>query len=109
MVLGCYYLTANNPTEQTTADQYFYSFDDVINAYKQSILNLHTFVWVRITDEDENLLKPYTNSKFIKKNFNDKILYLSPELQLKTNLKGDVTQKYIKTTPGRILLNQSFQ
>ena len=109
MVLGCYYLTANNPTEQTTADQYFYSFDDVINAYKQSILNLHTFVWVRITDEDENLLKPYTNSKFIKKNFNDKILYLAPELQLKTSLKGDVTQKYIKTTPGRILLNQSFQ
>ena len=26
MVLGCYYLTANNPTEQTPTDQYFCSF-----------------------------------------------------------------------------------
>merc|ERR1712159_13284 len=30
MVLGSYYLTANNPTEQTVQDQYFYSFADVI-------------------------------------------------------------------------------
>ena len=88
---------------------YFYSFEDVINAYKQSVLNLHTFVWVRVTGEDENLLKSYKNSVFIKKNFNNKFLYLTPELQLKTNLKGEVTQKYIKTTPGRIFLNQSFQ
>merc|ERR1711990_1111465 len=51
MVLGCYYLTANNPTEQISKEQYFYSFDDVVAAYKQSILNLHTFVWVR-TDID---------------------------------------------------------
>ena len=35
MVLGCYYLTANNPTEQKYSNQYFYSFDDVIMAYKQ--------------------------------------------------------------------------
>jgi len=109
MVLGCYYLTANNPTEQTLTDQYFYSFDDVINAYKQSVLNLHTFVWVRVNYEDEDLLKPYVNSKFIKKSIQDKNIYLAPEIQIKTNLEGDIQQKYIKTSPGRILLNQSFQ
>ena len=47
MVLGCYYLTANNPTQQTNRSIFLY-FDDVINAYKQSVLNLHTFVWVRL-------------------------------------------------------------
>jgi DNA-directed RNA polymerase subunit beta' len=39
MVLGCYYLTANNPTQQTANEQYFYSFADVIVAYQQSLLN----------------------------------------------------------------------
>merc|ERR1739841_200549 len=27
MVLGCYYLTANNPTEQIDGEHYFYDFD----------------------------------------------------------------------------------
>ena len=70
MVLGCYYLTANNPTEQTIEDQYFYSFDDVIAAYKQSVLNLHTFVWVRVDKEnyaDSNLI---ANAKILENKIN---------------------------------------
>ena len=104
MVLGCYYLTANNPTEQTKTDQYFYSFDDVITAYKQSILNLHTFVWVRVDELDQT----FTNSNFIEKKVQQKTIYLTPELQAKKNSDGTLLHKYIKTTPGRILLNQSF-
>jgi hypothetical protein len=30
-------------------------------------------------------------------------------MQIKKNLKGNILQIYIKTTPGRILLNQSFE
>ena len=56
MVLGSYYLTANNPTEQTPTDQYFSSFDDVIIAYKQSVLQLHTFIWVRCNDSNFDLM-----------------------------------------------------
>ena len=108
MVLGCYYLTANNPTEQTLEDQYFYSFDDVINAYKQSVLNLHTFVWVRFNGIESEQLDLITNSKFVEKKVNDRIFCLSPEVQIKKTLEGDILQTYIKTTPGRILLNQSF-
>ncbi len=103
MVLGSYYLTANNPTEQTN-DQYFCSFEDVIVAYKQSIINLHTFVWVRSTDS--NL--PNTQD-FIERQVNDRIVLLSPEMQIKKNLNGDILHIYLKTTPGRILLNQSFE
>jgi DNA-directed RNA polymerase subunit beta' len=105
MVLGCYYLTANNPTQQTRNDQYFYNFDDVIKAYQQSLIHLHTFVWVRYTDVNEELDK----SAFIKKVFGEQIFYLSDEKQIKTDLKGTTTAKYLKTTPGRILLNKSFE
>ena len=109
MVLGCYYLTANNPTEQTLDDQYFYDFDDVIRAYKQSALNLHTFVWVRFNGIETEQLALIENSKFVERQVNDRILCLSPEVQIKKTLEGEILQTYIKTTPGRILLNQSFE
>ena len=108
MVLGCYYLTANNPTEQTITDQYFNNFDDVIIAYKQAILNLHTFVWVRSSPDTVNIPKLLSKQKFIEKRFPDRTIFLAPEFQIKKDLEGKIMQVYIKTTPGRILLNQSF-
>ena len=104
MVLGCYYLTANNPSEQKNTDQYFYSFDDVLTAYKQSIINLHTFVWVRVNDDYQVNL----NSTFSDQQYSDKLVSTSPDVQIKKDSNGEVVQTYLKTTPGRILLNNSF-
>ena len=108
-VLGCYYLTANNPTEQALTEQYFYSFDDVITAYKQSVLQLHTFVWVRINNDKQHQIDLVSEKKFIEKTINGQTLYLSPEMMIKKNLKEETMQTYIKTSPGRILLNQSLE
>jgi DNA-directed RNA polymerase subunit beta' len=109
MVLGCYYLTANNPTEQTSNDQYFYSFDDVIKAYKQSILKLHTFVWVKQDKAEYETLNLLTDSKSMENKVADRTISLTPDFQIKKDLEGNILQIYVKTTPGRILLNQSFQ
>ena len=109
MVLGCYYLTANNPTEQTFKQQYFYSFDDVIVAHKQSVLDLHTFVWVRLSKDERAKINLFANSNFIEKKFNNRIFSLAPEIQIKRDLDGNLLQAYLKTTPGRILLNQAFE
>jgi DNA-directed RNA polymerase subunit beta' len=103
MVLGCFYLTANNPSQQDYTSQYFYGFDDVLLAYQQGILNLHTFVWVKanniVEEKEEN---------FIEKTFETFILKISTTSQIKTDLMGNFLVKYIRTTPGRILLNQVF-
>ena len=106
MVLGCYYLTANNPTQQGLVDQYFYNFEDVLSAYHQSIISLHTFVWVRC---DENNNEPLPTSEYIENRCENQIIYLSDELQVKTDLDGNLVTRYIKTTAGRILLNKSFE
>jgi DNA-directed RNA polymerase subunit beta' len=108
MVLGCYYLSANNPTQQLKTDQYFYSFDDVIKAYTQSLLQLHTFVWVRCTDNEDSIVKEIEGKEFIKHDYRDRVVYLSTEVQIKQDLPTGSFTKYIKTTPGRILLNNSF-
>jgi len=107
MVLGCYYLTAHNPTEQTLNPQYFYNFEDVIKAYKQSVIKLHTFAWVRIEDKNEIELPKDTECTHTK--VNNRILSLTPYIQIKKDLDGNILQIYFKTTPGRILLNKSFE
>ena len=53
MVLGCYYLTANNPQKQESAGRYFANMDDVEIAYQQNKVNLHTLVWVRVDPDME--------------------------------------------------------
>merc|ERR1712078_524087 len=87
MILGCYYLTANNPSKQILNDQYFSNFDDVIMAYKQSVLQLHTFVWVRVSNQKQHQFNLNVDTKFRKKIINNQIFYLSPELIIKKDLK----------------------
>ena len=88
---------------------YFYSFDDVIVAYKQSVLSLHTFVWVRSNPVDFDVNSIQTNSKFIETKLDDRLIYTNSDYQIKKDLDGNLLQIYVKTTPGRILLNQSFE
>ncbi len=109
MVLGCYYLTSNNPTQQIPTDHYFYSFEDVLSAFSQSVVNLHSFVWVRHNKSlcDENNLKE--NQDFTEHRLPNQMVYISDEIQIKQDFEGKTISRYIKTTPGRILLNQAFQ
>ena len=47
-------------------------------------------------------------TQFTEKQLPDRSILLSPEFQIKKDLEGNILQVYIKTTAGRILLNQSF-
>jgi DNA-directed RNA polymerase subunit beta' len=104
MVLGCYYLTANNPSQQKKHEPYFSDFEDAILAYQQAQINLHTFIWVRfngkIEDEDNQSFK-----KIVTENYT---VQISNNVQIKESLIENSFTKYIRTTPGRILLNEIF-
>jgi DNA-directed RNA polymerase subunit beta' len=86
MVLGCYYLTLDNSTKNTKVNHYFSKYDDVLMAYEQKKIMLHTPIWVRT-----NELKM---GKFTQ----------SPILQTNSFKKN----KYIRTTVGRILINRTI-
>ncbi|GAB4279314.1 MAG: DNA-directed RNA polymerase subunit gamma [Oscillatoriaceae cyanobacterium] len=49
MVLGCYYLTAENPRAQRGAGRFFGSLDDAVVALEQKEVDLHAWVWVRLS------------------------------------------------------------
>ena len=61
MILGCFYLTVNNPTQQKSSNNYFADFEDVLLAYQQLEIELHTFVWVSLSIKLR--MKPVRNLK----------------------------------------------
>nr|QCI07860.1 RNA polymerase b'-subunit [Pleonosporium borreri] len=108
MILGCYYLTTNNPSSFKGEGHYFSSPNDALMAYENKEIQLHTFIWVRFdglvdsNTHDNSVL--YKESKPLEKN----IISYNNEI-IKIHKNHDIFIKYIRTTVGRILFNQVIQ
>jgi DNA-directed RNA polymerase subunit beta' len=104
MVLGCFYLTANNPTQQLNQEHYFYSFDDVMTAYQQKTIQVHTFIWVKVNND--TVINSNTDS--YEKTVNGYLYRITEDKQVKFDVDGTILSTFLRTTPGRILLYTSF-
>ena len=105
MVLGCYYLTVNNVKGLLGSNHYFANLDDVILAYNQNKIEIHSGIWVRIQDDNSSL------SNLIKKIvLNDgTIIEYYDNRQIRKTKDGEVIVQYIRTTTGRTILNYIIQ
>ncbi|MCW6038087.1 DNA-directed RNA polymerase subunit gamma [Spirulina subsalsa FACHB-351] len=110
MVLGCYYLTAENPAVQTAekgAGRYFASMDDALRAFEQGQLDIHTFIWLRYNGDvntvkpDEEVVKEETQS-------DGSVVKYYRERKVRELPDGGQFQ-YIRTTPGRIIYNKMIR
>ena len=106
MVLGCYYLTVDNRPSIKGSNHYFGSFDDVIFAYEQNQIDLHSSIWVRCL----NIYEFKEKSKLIKTlTFKDQsILKIYNNLQVRESKDKELIVQYIRTTAGRIIFNQNL-
>ena len=107
MVLGCYYLTAESHDQQRGAGRYFANLDDAIIAYEQKQIDLHAYIWVRFdgtveTDEPDNSHK-------VEKSPDGIVTKLYKYRRTREDSTGNIVSQYIKTTPGRIILNKTIQ
>jgi DNA-directed RNA polymerase subunit beta' len=105
MVLGCYYLTVNNIKGLLGSSHYFANLDDVILAYNQNKIEIHSSIWVRYNDSNQNLSNPI---KRITLN-DDTIIEYYEDLQVRKNKDGETIVQYLKTTTGRVILNYTIQ
>ena len=105
MVLGCYYLTVNNIKNLLGSNHYFADLDDVILAYNQSKIELHSSIWIRA--KDNNQLKSKLR-KQVKLNDNTIIEYYD-NLQIRKDENGEIIVQYLQTTTGRVILNDTIQ
>ena len=102
MVLGCYYLTAENPTQQNKQAYYFSNLEDALLAYDSNKILLHSYVWVRfdgIVDSDSKPIR-------VEKTDNENELHIFDDRIIRKNDRGETIVQYLLTTPGRILLNK---
>ena len=105
MVLGCYYLTVNNIKGLLGSTHYFANLNDVILAYEQNQIEIHSCIWVR----DPNLNKEPANLIKTTKLEDDSMIYHYENLQLRKTKDNQVIVQYIRTTTGRVLLNYIIQ
>ena len=105
MVLGCYYLTVNNIKGLLGSNHYFADLNDVILAYNQDQIEIHTSIWVRYKHK---IHKP---SKFIKKIKLKDESYIEyyENLQIRKDKNDRTIVQYLQTTTGRVLLNYTIQ
>ena len=104
MVLGCYYLTTHNPSQQLNQAYYFSDLDDALLAYECKKIALHSYIWVRFDGEveDENIR---VKTSVLKDKYT---LDVFTERIIKTDENRQIVAQYILTTPGRILLNKTL-
>jgi DNA-directed RNA polymerase subunit beta' len=106
MVLGCYYLTADNPkVQRTPQDRFFASFQDVLIAHEQKLLSLHSWVWVR-HDGAMELGKGVKETFHVTELPDGTRVEQSEFRRRRLNRDGSLISQYIHTTPGRIIFHE---
>lgn len=105
MVLGCYYLTVNNIKGLLGANHYFTDSEEVILAYIQDKIEIHTSIWVRYNKTINDLsdrLKTITLS-------DDTIIEYYKNVQIRKSREGKIIAQYLYTTTGRVIFNSTIQ
>ena len=105
MVLGCYYLTVNNIPNLLGSNHYFANLEDVILAYNQDQLEIHSSIWVRyLNNVNQNL----TLIKKVELKDGSFIEYYE-YMQIRKTKNGTIIAQYVQTTTGRVILNYTIQ
>ena len=107
MVLGCYYLTADNPDGQRGAGKFFANLDDVVVAYEQKVLDLHSLVWVRFQGEIDSG-EPEGEPLRVEQSSNGVVTYEYKFRRVRLDEGGNVINQYIRTTAGRVIYHQTI-
>lgn len=108
MVLGAYYLTAENPDAVKGAGRYFASLDDVIMAYEQQVVDLHAYVYVRY-DGDMECDQPDKEPVKVEENGDGTRTVNYKFRRVREDANGKLISQYIRTTPGRVIYNKAIQ
>ncbi|MBW4461286.1 MAG: DNA-directed RNA polymerase subunit gamma [Nodosilinea sp. WJT8-NPBG4] len=106
MVLGCYYLTAENPDATKGEGHYFGSMEDAIMAFEQGLVDLHAKVWLRFDGEVESD-QPKSTSPERMESEDGSITEIYPDRRVRVDSEGQLISQYIKTTAGRIIYNKA--
>ena len=105
MVLGCYYLTVPNIKGLLGSNHYFSDLEDVLLAYYQDKIELHTSIWVRYNDQ---LIEPLNLVKKVILN-DQSYIEVYENMQIRKDKNNTFIVQYLQTTTGRVIFNYTVQ
>jgi DNA-directed RNA polymerase subunit beta' len=105
MVLGCYYLTVNNLKGLLGSSHYFANLDDIILAYNQNKVEIHSTIWLRINEETQS----FSSLVKIIELYDKTRIEFYEDRQIRKTKDGEIIVQYLKTTTGRAILNYIIQ
>ncbi|MGB3695221.1 MAG: DNA-directed RNA polymerase subunit gamma [Spirulinaceae cyanobacterium] len=108
MVLGCYYLTADNPQSQKGEGSYYGSLEDTLRAFEQGIVHIHAYVWVRYQGKVQTA-QPDDEVVSSEKLADGTVMKHYRERRVRETASGEQLSQFIRTTPGRIIYNKTIQ
>jgi len=108
MVLGAYYLTAENKNATKGVGGYYASLDDVVMAYEQQQVDLHAYVYVRYDGEVDQDVDD-TNPVEIQENEDGTRTLHYKFRRVRQDAAGNLLSQYIYTTAGRVIYNMAIQ
>jgi DNA-directed RNA polymerase subunit beta' len=109
MVLGCYYLTAENPDRQKGNGKYFASLEDALVAYDRGIIDLHARIWVRFSGPLELGKGEKESEPEITQEPGGIQIKTTNYRRIRSDQNGTILSQYINTTAGRIIFNKVIQ
>ena len=88
--------------------RYFASLHDALMAYNQNLIDLHSFIWIRWVGSIES--RPTDQEplelRVTRKASSESVLTIYNQYQRFEESFNSLPTRYIRTTPGRILVNQ---
>jgi DNA-directed RNA polymerase subunit beta' len=107
MVLGCYYATTTHSKILLVKNTAFTDLASILKVYQQGFLKVHCWVWVRwnfLIENSSNLEKPVE----LRIDIFGNCLQIYNTVQRRYDCYSEKNFQAIRTTPGRILMNQLF-
>ena len=87
------------------SNHYFANLEDVVLAYSQDQIELHTAIWVRYNEtsiDKGSLIKKTTLA-------DKSIIEYYENVQLRTDSSGQLLVQCVQTTTGRVIFNYTIQ
>lgn len=105
IVLGWYYLTTRTLPNTKGANSYFTTFGQISEALEHEKISLHSSIWLKYSGKLTGLKKKPDDKRRVEL-FSSGSLEIFDDLQLKKDKEGQIVSAYIRTTPGRVLINE---
>ncbi|MBW4654271.1 MAG: DNA-directed RNA polymerase subunit gamma [Kaiparowitsia implicata GSE-PSE-MK54-09C] len=107
MVLGCYYLTAENPAASKGEGRYFANMDDAIRAYEQGQVDLHSYIWVRFDGQVEDPKSDDKKPVQVDRSEDGTVTTTYKFRRVREDADGTLISQYVRTTAGRVIYNKT--